>query len=61
MKVIYKISRWNNASRARARHIPDADNRPLCGDTKAFSWEYEDGIPTCQKCIKFMKEREREK
>lgn len=56
MKVIYPISKWNNANRARARHIAnDEDGRPLCYKPGAFknvfSWEEEDGDPTCTRCI----------
>ncbi len=53
MKLVYGISRWTNPSRASARHIDDSFGKPLCGDKrKVFSWENEEGEPTCKKCIK---------
>lgn len=56
MNVIYPIGRWNNASRARARHIPNSDGRPLCWKPgkfgKVFSWQSEDGRPTCKTCMR---------
>ena len=52
MKLVYGISRWTNASRAGARHIDNSFGEPLCGSKrKVFSWEAEEGEPTCQKCI----------
>jgi hypothetical protein len=53
MKIVYGISRWTNASRASARHIDNGQGRPLCNDKrKVFTWERENGIPSCQKCIR---------
>jgi len=54
VKLVYGISRWTNPSRASARHIDDGNGRPLCGgnNRKAFTWEKEEGHPTCQKCIR---------
>ena len=56
MKVVYGISRWTNPSRPGARHIDDSFGKPLCNDKrKAFSWEKEEGEPTCKKCISMYK------
>lgn len=53
MDLVYGISRWTNASRASARHIDNSFGEPLCGgnNRKAFTWEQEQGEPTCKKCI----------
>lgn len=61
MKVVYGINRWTNANRSQARHISDANNKPLCGDKKrtnrnSCTYEIEDGEPTCQKCIRLQKQ-----
>lgn len=51
MKLVYGISRWTNAGRASALHIDNGNGKPLCGDgRKVFSWEREEGEPTCEKC-----------
>ena len=56
MKLVYGISRWTNLGRVSARHIEDAFGTPLCGDKlKVFSWEKEEGKPTCKKCIRLYK------
>jgi hypothetical protein len=57
--VVYAISRWSNPNRSAARHIDDGTGFPLCGGNgrKAFSWETEQGEPTCEKCIKLTNER----
>lgn len=62
MKTVYAISRWSNASRAAARHIDNGEGKPLCGGAgrKAFSWEREDGEPTCKHCIRLSAKRERQ-
>lgn len=54
MKTVYAISRWSNASRAAARHIDNGEGKPLCGGAgrKAFSWESEEGEPTCKSCVR---------
>ena len=53
MKLVY---RWTNASRASARHIDDSFGEPLCKDKRrVFSWEHEEGEPTCLKCIRLYK------
>jgi hypothetical protein len=52
MKLVYGISRWTNPSRASARHIDDSFGTPLCGSKrKVFTWEHENGEPTCKRCI----------
>jgi len=52
MKLVYGISRWTNAIRASARHIDNGNGEPLCGNKrKVFSWEKEEGMPTCEKCL----------
>lgn len=53
MQLVYGISRWTNPSRSSARHIDNGESYPLCGGNgrKAFSWEKEEGEPTCKKCI----------
>jgi 8-oxo-dGTP diphosphatase len=52
MKLVYGISPWTNASRAGARHIDNGSGRPLCGGNGRlpFTWEKEEGTPTCKKC-----------
>jgi len=57
MKLVYGISRWTNPSRPSARHIDDDKGRPLCGGSgrKAFTWEKEEGKPTCKRCIQIYK------
>lgn len=52
MKVIYGISRWTNACRSHARHIPGPEGKPLCGDKrrKIFTYETVDDEPTCLIC-----------
>lgn len=56
MKVIYGISRWTNPNRASARHIPNERMQPLCwSKRKVFTWAYEEGTPTCKKCIAMNK------
>jgi len=60
MRVIYPITRWTNASRATARHIPDSSNRPLCGNKRMkhiAGYEAENGEPTCKACIRLAKQR----
>ena len=54
MKTVYAISRWSNARRGAARHIDNGEGKPLCGGAgrKAFSWESEEGEPTCKRCIR---------
>lgn len=54
MKLVYGISRWTNPSRASARHIANAEGKPLCGGRgrKVLSWEKEEGTPTCEYCIR---------
>lgn len=56
MKLVYGISRWTNPSRAAARHIDNGQHKPLCGGRgrKVFSWQEEDGEPTCASCIRIM-------
>lgn len=56
MKLIYGISRWTNPSRAAARHIDNGQREPLCGGRgrKIFSWQEEEGEPTCASCIRIM-------
>jgi len=53
MRLVYGISQWTNASRAGARHIDNSFGEPLCDGNgrKAFTWEKEEGEPTCKKCI----------
>jgi ppGpp synthetase/RelA/SpoT-type nucleotidyltranferase len=56
MKIVYGISRWTNASKPSARHIDNGKGKPLCGDKrKVFSWEKDEGEPTCQKCISMLR------
>lgn len=51
MKLVYAISKWNNPYRARVRHLDNGRGKPLCNDTiPAFSWEHEEGKPTCINC-----------
>ena len=56
MKLVYGISRWTNPNRPGARHI-NSNNKPLCGGSgrKAFTWETEEGFPTCKRCIRLRK------
>jgi len=53
MDLVYGISKWTNPSRPAARHIDNSFGEPLCGgnNRKAFTWEKEQGEPTCKKCI----------
>ena len=53
MELVYGISRWTNPNRPGARHIDNSFGEPLCGgnNRKVFTWETEEGTPTCQKCI----------
>ena len=55
-KTVYAISRWSNAHRAAARHIDNGEGKPLCGGAgrKAFSWEQEEGEPTCKRCVRLF-------
>lgn len=59
MKLVYGISRWTNSSRPSARHIDNSEGYPLCGGNgrKAFSWEREEGEPTCKKCVSLANKR----
>jgi len=52
MKLVYGISRWTNPSRPSARHIDNGEGKPLCGGRgrKVFSWEKEEGEPSCEHC-----------
>jgi hypothetical protein len=54
MKLVYAISRWSNPNRAAALHIDNGEGKPLCGGAgrKAFSWEREEGEPTCKRCVR---------
>ena len=54
MKLVYAISRWSNPNRAATLHIDNGEGKPLCGGAgrKAFSWEREEGEPTCQRCVR---------
>ncbi|MDD4985009.1 MAG: hypothetical protein PHQ43_04350 [Dehalococcoidales bacterium] len=61
MKLVYGISSWTNPSRPHARHIDDGHGRPLCGgksQKKVFSWERDEGKPTCERCIQMYKKLE---
>lgn len=57
MKLVYAVSRWTNPNRAAARHIDNGEGKPLCGGAgrKAFSWEREEGEPTCKRCVRLEK------
>ncbi len=58
MKLVYGISRWTNPNRASARHIDNGKGDPMCeSKRKVFSWEREEGEPTCGKCIRLNAER----
>ena len=51
--VVYGISRWTNPRRASARHLANDRGKPLCGSKRrVLSWEFEEGMPTCNKCIR---------
>ena len=54
MKLVYAISRWSNPNRSAALHIDNGEGKPLCGGAgrKAFSWEREEGEPTCTRCVR---------
>lgn len=60
-KLVYAISRWSNSNRAAARHIDNGEGLPLCGGNgrKAFSWERDEGEPTCAKCEQLIAQRAR--
>ena len=53
LKLVYGISRWTNPHRASARHIDNGKGKPLCGGNgrKAFTWQTDEGEPSCKKCI----------
>lgn len=57
MKLVYGISRWTNVSRASARHIDDGTGHPLCKSKRKATWEFEEGEPTCRRCIQIKKVR----
>ena len=59
MKVVYAITRWTNPSRPTARHIPNAQGKPLCGNKRMkriAGYEYEYGEPTCDTCKRIYKQ-----
>lgn len=53
MKLVYRITRWTNPSSPYVRHIATPEEKPLCGGNgrKPFTWEVEEGEPTCKRCI----------
>ena len=57
MKLVYVVSKYTSANSNYKRHIPDIHNndKPLCG-AKSFSIEYDEGQPTCKRCIKIAKD-----
>jgi len=60
MRVVYAITRWTNPSRPTARHIPNAQGKPLCGNKRMrriAGYESEYGEPTCRECIRLAKKR----
>jgi len=58
MKLVYGISRWTNPYRASARHIDNGEGRPLCNSgRKVFTWQPDEGEPTCKRCISINKSR----
>ncbi len=51
---VHGTSRWTNSHRARARHIANASDLPLCGERrKGTSYgRAEKDVATCAKCLK---------